>query len=654
MRLLPFQQSIQNDINNSKSCLIILSKGLGTFNIIYNYLSKLEINTGNTIFIINLSLSEVECFKLFALNMDNKQSDDSSGKIMNNNSLLSNKLVVINSEMNLNKRKEFYCKGGICIITSRILLTDLLSERLDVRNIDGMIVFNAESLNVRNWNDAFILQLYKSKNPNGFIKGLSQRPEILNQGYFGPGIAMRYLGTTDLFLYPRSHVTVEGSLKLSREIKVIEKAVKATKHFYIIQKCIKILLEKGLHEILKLDSNVEVTVCDLLYNSSKKLKNKIESLTQDLWFKMTSKLKQIAKDIISMRNLLDLLYILDASEFFFCLEYIRSSKLIDPSWMLTTEFEALYKASRSRVFSVNCGKNINNSGSENPFSLCLEVNPIYIQLFDVILNIGKELTKEDVSILIQENNSYHFPSIKKEQTVLDLDYSCKNINSQIYNETIYEELDENENDSDKLEAFRIKEQSVEIHSKILGNNFTLTQQLAEYRVLIVPDDLYLTTTEIELLLFKSPQYLSIMKLIEIFQNIESDLAFNQSNIISKVIPFFGASINLSSNEKSHSLNQLRLILSKLIQNSGDNKHSYSSKDTVIHSIQNTNIPENSCLDEITKNCGISPKIIITYPNVNVQGMLCFEYFFFVLLISFRKILEHSFIIFTTFNYYVGP
>lgn len=624
MQLLPFQQSIQNDIKNNKSCLVLLSKGLGTFNIIYDYLSKLEINAGNTVFILNLSISEIECFKMFVLNMDQGQIDDSSSKNIDTNAFLSNKLVVINSEMNLNKRKEFYCKGGICIITSRILLTDLLSERLDVSNVDGMIVFNAESLNVRNWNDAFILQLYKSKNPNGFVKGISQRPEVLNQGYFGPGIAMRYLGTTDLFLYPRSHVIVEGSLKLSREIRVIEKAVKATEQFYIIQKCIKILLEKGLNEILKLDPNVEITVCDLLYTSSKKLRNKIESLTQNLWCKMTPKLKQIAKDIISMRNLLDLLYILDASEFFFCLEHIRSSKLIDSSWMLTTEFEALYKASRSRIFNVNSGKNINSGGSESPFSLCLEVNPIYIQLFDVILNVGKELTKEDISILVQENSSCR--SIKKKQADSDLNLSSSggSTDPQIYDEVVYEEF-ENENEFDKLEDFRMKEQNVEMYSKIFENDCTLTQRLAEYRVLlIVPDDLYLTTTEIELLLLKGPQYFSIMKLIEIYHNIETDLAFSQSNIISKAIPFFGASVNLNSSEKSHSLNQLRLILSKLIQNCGDNKHSYSSKDTVIHSIKNTSIPEDICyLEEITKNIEINPKIMITYPNVNVQGMLCF-------------------------------
>ncbi|KAH8584219.1 RAD1 [Cryptosporidium sp. chipmunk genotype I] len=620
MRLLPFQKSMLNDIDSNKSCLIILSKGLGVFNIVYNYLKNIEINAGNSIFILNLSIPEVDCFKQFVNNMDQKQLDKNVDALTKNNHLLSNKLVIINSEMNLNKRKAFYNKGGIHIVTSRILLTDLLSERLDFSHIDGIILFNAESLNVRNWNDAFILQLFKSKNPNGFIKGISQRPETLNQGYFGPGIAMRYLGATELFLYPRTNTIVEESFKLSQEIKVIEKSVKATEYFYIIQKCIKILLEKGLHEILKLNPNIEVTVFDLLYNSPKKLKNKIESITQDLWCKMTPKHKQITKDIISIRNLLEFLYLLDASEFFFCLECIRSSKLIDSSWMLTTEFETLYKVSRSRIFRVTNESSINSSRTESPFSLCLEVNPVYIQLIDLILNIGKELTEDDISILLKENNSYEKQSIKKNvELSYDLNSFEKNSDKNINNETIFEETDCIEYDPEKTYCSKINEKGIEICSKILENN-NLAHQLPEYRVLlIVPDEFCLTTTEIEFLVLNGPQNFSAMKLIETFQNIELDLASTTSNITSKIISSFGASIKTNSNEKIHSFNQLKLVLSKLIKNTSDLQYSYSSKNTTISSIPNLSIPGNNGLEQIIKNNRINPKIIITNPSANIQG-----------------------------------
>ncbi|KAJ1610324.1 RAD1 and NH2 terminal ERCC4-like helicase domain [Cryptosporidium canis] len=608
MQLLPFQQSIQNDIRNNKSCLIVLSKGLGTFHVIYNYLSTLEISTGNIIIILNLSLPEIESFKLFALSMDYRQDRGNPTEMIDNNTILSKKLIIINSGVNLSRRKEFYHRGGIFIVTSRILLTDLLSERLEISSIKGMVVFNAESLNIRNWNDAFILQLYKSKHPNGFIKGISQRPEILNQGYFGPGVAMRYLGTVDLFLYPRTHISVNDSLKYSRGIKVIEKAVRATENFYEIQKCIQILIEKGLHEIFKLDPNIELNLCELLYYSPKKLKNKIESITQDLWCKMTFRLHQIAKDIVSMRSLLDLLYLLDAVEFFFYLEYLRSSKLIDPSWILTTEFESLYKASRSRIFKVNNGKGKSNDQLECPFSLCLEVNPIHIQLFDVILNLGKELTKEEISILIQENGSSNYISIGK------------NINDQTPNQVICEEFDENENDDDKSGDSRRNEQNVEIYSKLLNCNIIQTKQLPEYRVLlVVPDDLCFNIIEIEQLLLNGPQYFSTMKLTEILQNIETGLSPPQSNIISKAMPFFGIPACSDSSQKSNSLHQLRLIFSKLIKCSSDNQHTYSFKDTVIHSINSKSIPERNYLDEIIENNGINPKIIISYSNANIQG-----------------------------------
>ncbi|PPS96210.1 Uncharacterized protein GY17_00001769 [Cryptosporidium hominis] len=621
MQLLPFQKSILNDINNHKSCLIILSKGLGIFNIVYKYLANTEINAGNSIFILNLSVPEVDSFKLFVQNMDQKQHDENKDKFTRNGSLLSSKLVAINSEMNLNKRKAFYSNGGIYIITSRILLTDLLSEKLDFSHIDGIILFNAESLNVRNWNDAFILQLFKSKNPNGFIKGISQRPEILNQGYFGPGITMRYLGATDLFLYPRNNIIVEESFKLTQKIKVIEKSVKATEYFYVIQKCIKILLEKGLHEILKFNPNIELTMYDLLYNSSKKLKNKIESLTQDLWYKMTSKHKQITKDIISLRNLLELLYLSDASEFFFCLECIRSSKLIDTSWMLTTEFETLYKVSRSRIFRINNEANNNSSGSETPFTLSLEVNPVYIQLIDIISNIGKELTDNDISTLLQENDLYARLSVKKNQIELNSNLNSlgKNAETKTCDETIFVETDGIEYDLDQNEYSQINEKYVEICSNTLNNN-NFAHKVPEYRVLlIIPDEFYLTIADVEFLVLNGPQNFSAMKLIETLQNIEFDLVSGVSNIITKIISSFGATTCTNSNEKLHSFNQLRDLLSKLIKNNSNLNCSYSYNDLIINSIPNLSVSENNDLNQIIKNDRINPKIIISYPSVKVQG-----------------------------------
>ncbi|KAK9173039.1 RAD1,NH2 terminal ERCC4-like helicase domain containing protein [Cryptosporidium meleagridis] len=627
MQLLPFQKSILNDINNHKSCLIILSKGLGIFNIVYSYLNNVEINAGNSVFILNLSVPEVDSFKQFVQNMDQKQHEKNGDQFIRNGSLLSNKLVVINSEMNLNKRRVFYDNGGIYIITSRILLTDLLSERLDFSHIDGIILFNAESLNVRNWNDAFILQLFKSKNPNGFIKGISHRPEILNQGYFGPGISMRYLGATDLFLYPRNNIIVEESFKLTQKIKVIEKSVKATEYFYVLQKCIKILLEKGLHEILKFNPNIELTMNDLLYSSSKKLKSKIESLTQDLWYKMTSKHKQITKDIISIRNLLELLYLSDASEFFFCLECIRSSKLIDTSWMLTTEFETLYKVSRSRIFRINNEANNDSSGPETPFTLCLEVNPVYIQLIDIISNIGKELTDDDISALLQENDLYGRYSVEKNQIELNSNLKSlgKNAETKTCDEKVFLETEGIEYDLNQIEHPQINEKYVEICSNTLNNNNS-AHKAPEYRVLlIIPDEFHLTIAEVEFLVLNGPHNFSAMKLIETFQNIEFYLSSGASNIITKIISSFGASACTNSNEKLHSFNKLRDVLSKLIKN--NSQLIYSSNDSIINSIPNLNVSENNGLNQIIKNNRINPKIIISYPNVKVQGKKAKSFFF---------------------------
>ncbi|KAF7459245.1 ERCC4/XP-G-type excision repair nuclease [Cryptosporidium felis] len=620
MELLPFQESIQNDLEKNKSCLIVLSKGLGVFNIAYNYLNHLEICNGNSVFILNLSIPEIVAFKLFVVNMDNGLNycfTDSANKTS-----LSEKLGIINSEMNLSRRLSLYESGGVHIITSRIFLTDLLSEKIDYSHIDGIIVFNAENLSVRNWNDAFILQLIKKKNPKAFIKGISQRPDVLNHGYFGPGIAMKYLGTSTMCLYPRKNTLVEKSFKLSHEIRIIEKAVKATESFYLIQNCFFSLLEKGMNEILKLDSNIELSIPELVHCSQRKLQNKIELITLELWNRITPRIRQVTKDIIILRNLLDLLYILDSSRFFFCLEFIRSKKLIDPSWTLTTEFETLYKASRRRVFRVKNEISRNNlrEHENSCFFLSLEVNPIHIQLIDILCNIGDELKEEDISALIEEeklrniNKNILHKDKYSDKKLIDVEEDGIFPGKLILNDEF-----ENEN---KMDIYEFFEEIAVFDSNTPNSEQKTTLDLPEYKVLIIsPDDLFLSDSDMKFLVLNGPQNFSIAKFKELHQNMELDL-LPISNILPKIVPNPGFLFNMTSIDKSGSLNQLKFIISTLMQNCTDVHYSQDSKESTVYDLPNSTLSEcNQYFKSINRKNKINPKILISNYNTNIQGKL---------------------------------
>ncbi|KAH7647574.1 ERCC4 domain-containing [Cryptosporidium bovis] len=618
MNVLPFQKSIQNDLSSNKSCLLILSRGLGVYNVIYNFLYNLDIKLGKCVLLLNLSVHEIESFILFVKNMDNELTK--SGSEIEKNTLLLNRIGVINSETNLQKRTLLYKNGGIYVITSRILLTDALSHKLELSLVDGIIVANAESLNGRNWNDAFILQLFKNENSEGFIKGISQRSEYLIHGYFGPGIAMRYLGTMTMCLYSRQNKLVEESLTQSKNIKVIEKSVKATEYFYLIQKCLILLIEKGLNEILKLDRTLEISMSDLLYTSTCKLQSKIESITQDLWTTMTQKHKQLLKDILILRNLLEMLYLLDSSIFFLYLELIRYSKIIDTSWILTPEFESLFKASRSRVFKINkLGSKELGVSERLEFTLSLEVNPIYIQLMDLLLEMSDELSEGELSILKDGVSSEENTSHIGDWSPVIFDLEKKSAYSESYNNLEYsDEAGFNLEDYDVIEV-------CETHMRIKNEIFINKKitELPEYRVLIVlPDEFCYNKSDLEYLLFKGPQNLSIMKFLELSQNLDQDSVFFLLQNINRSI-HFGTSLNtIIYNEKSNLLNELKLAISAILKQRSSKSYSFKSKNVVLDSLPNSFDPTSgiyTLFEEIWKKEIINPKIIVTNPKLNIQG-----------------------------------
>jgi ERCC4-related helicase len=55
-------------------------------------------------------------------------------------------MQVINNEVSSQERIERYALGGCFLITSRILIVDLLDDRVDARRVSGLLVFDAHRI----------------------------------------------------------------------------------------------------------------------------------------------------------------------------------------------------------------------------------------------------------------------------------------------------------------------------------------------------------------------------------------------------------------------------------------------------------------------------------------------------------------------------
>ncbi|CAI2341167.1 unnamed protein product [Caenorhabditis sp. 36 PRJEB53466] len=86
---------------------------------------------------------------------------------------------VINSEVSIKDRQSIYLDGGVQFCSSRVLLVDLLQNRISTDRIAAILVYRAhQTLNA--FQDSFILRLYREKNPNGMVKAFTDVPNTLS------------------------------------------------------------------------------------------------------------------------------------------------------------------------------------------------------------------------------------------------------------------------------------------------------------------------------------------------------------------------------------------------------------------------------------------------------------------------------------------
>jgi DNA excision repair protein ERCC-4 len=147
-------------------------------------------------------------------------------------------------------RSDIYLRGGVLFVTSRILIVDMLQDRVPMDLISGIIVMNAERFEMlhkmtncyrltETCSEAFILRLFRLKNQKGFVKGFSEEPNDFIRGFSHVESTLKLLFVDKLLLWPRFHVDVANDLdtkmpdaldvyaEMSDEQKRIEKAIES-------------------------------------------------------------------------------------------------------------------------------------------------------------------------------------------------------------------------------------------------------------------------------------------------------------------------------------------------------------------------------------------------------------------------------------------
>ena len=201
---------------------MILARGLGLPQLLYHCIAQYAASS-QLVFVLNVSEDvQREINERLTLDRQQNVSPPSSASPSPSTSPAASPTLTstaahppvlrsITNQVNQAERQKLYLQGGCLAITTRILIVDLLNKLVAPDLINGLIL-NAAHRTTEDSTEAFILRIYRQHNSRGFLKAFSDEPHHFAAGFFGLDKVMRTLHCRCLLLYPRFHLSVQGSL----------------------------------------------------------------------------------------------------------------------------------------------------------------------------------------------------------------------------------------------------------------------------------------------------------------------------------------------------------------------------------------------------------------------------------------------------------
>ncbi|KAA0148347.1 hypothetical protein FNF29_06734 [Cafeteria roenbergensis] len=262
--------------------------------------------------------------------------------------------VAITNEMSAAARVSAYQRGGPVIVTSRILVIDLLTRRLPAEAVAGMLVAGAHRLTEAS-SEAFCLRLFRDANPSGFVKGFSDDPGRLASGFNRLESSLKLLGVRQLHLWPRFHALAQAGLTAPRRSpEVVDLSVPLTPCVLALQRCLVTALDGCLRD-LQSSPAAELDGIDLGRAAQEGFEVKLRRRLDPVWHRLSAQARQVVADVGVIRRLLAEVARLDAVSLYALLLSLRQAhrhQATDSLWIMSDAAEELYRLAKDRVFVV--------------------------------------------------------------------------------------------------------------------------------------------------------------------------------------------------------------------------------------------------------------------------------------------------------------
>ena len=294
----------------------------------------------------------------------------------------------VTAEVSTSERELVYLEGGVLFVTSRILVVDLLMERLPAHLVTGVVVWKAHRV-IDSCQESFILRLYRQKNKKGFIKAFSGSPVSFTAGFCKVERVMKNLMVRHLHLWPRFQATVSDVLAANQP-EVVEIHLEMTPQMQEVQTAVLDLITFTLSEVRRLNPHLatdELTVENCVSKSFHKL---LQRELHPIWHQLSFKTRQLVGDLKTLRIVLTYLTQYDAITFFNFVATLKTaeSALNSGGWQNLASAEILFLTAQKRVFPGGTQKDAKRSKKEQEG---FERNPKWEEIGRIVEEIREEV-----------------------------------------------------------------------------------------------------------------------------------------------------------------------------------------------------------------------------------------------------------------------
>ncbi|GAV75302.1 hypothetical protein CFOL_v3_18781 [Cephalotus follicularis] len=253
----------------------------------------------------------------------------------------------ITADLPSNHRHSLYSSRQILFITPRILIVDLLTNRVPSSAISALLLLSAHSLSETS-TETFIVRLLKSLNRTVSVFAFSDKPHAMVSGFAKAERTMKSLFIKRLHLWPRFQVNVSEELEREPPV-VVDVRVPMTKYMVGIQRAIVEVMDACLKEMRKTNKvDVEdLTVENGLFKSFDEI---VRRQLDPIWHTLGKKTKQLVSDLKTLRKLLDYLVRYDAVSYLKYLDTLRVSESFRAVWIFAESSYKIFDLAKRRVY----------------------------------------------------------------------------------------------------------------------------------------------------------------------------------------------------------------------------------------------------------------------------------------------------------------